>query len=129
MLMKFLLYFAALLFAVLGIAHSYLGERYVLSRIFRVPALPRLSGSTLYMQRILRLAWHVTSVAWWGLASVLIMLANPPLDTRAVSAAVGITALVSFVIVLVGSRGKHVAAWLMFLIIGAITLYHASGRT
>lgn len=124
--MKLLLYFSALLFAVLAVMHSYLGERFVLMRIFRVSTLPKLSGSTLYMQRILRLAWHVTSVAWLGLASLVFMLADPPLDTRAVSAAVGITALVSFVIVLVGSRGKHVAAWLMFLIICAITLYHAS---
>ena len=44
--MKLLLYFSALLFAALAVMHSYLGERFVLMRIFRVPALPKLSGST-----------------------------------------------------------------------------------
>ncbi len=117
-----LLYLPALLFIVLGVAHSYLGERYVLAPIFRLPDLPKLLGSTAYMQRILRLAWHVTSLAWWGLASIVFMLAHPPLNARAVSIAVGITALASCGMVLVLTRGRHVAAWVMFLIIGAVTL-------
>ena len=122
--MEYLLYLAAALFVILGAGHSYVGERYVLRRVFRLPDLPRLAGSTVYMQRILRLAWHVTSVAWWGLAAVVVLVAQPSATPRAVSTAIAVTAFASFVVVLAGSRGKHYVAWLMFLIISAITLYH-----
>jgi hypothetical protein len=122
-----LLYLSALLFVVLGVAHSYLGERYILTRLFRVPGLPSLSGSVRYMQRILRLAWHVTSVAWFGLAGIIVLIAQQQLTARGVSTVIGITSLASFVVVLVGSRGKHVAAWLMFLIAGTVTVCYGAG--
>lgn len=125
--MTFSLDLSALLFVMLGTAHSYLGERYVLAPIFRVPALPKLFGSTHYMQQILRLAWHVTSIAWWGLAGITFLLAHPPVTPRAVSLAVGFTAFASFLSVLVFTRGKHVAAWVMFLIISMVTLYYGAG--
>jgi len=48
--MSGLLYFCAFLLAFVAIAHSYLGERYVLGRPFRQGELPRLSGSSLYMK-------------------------------------------------------------------------------
>jgi len=127
MAVKFLLYLSALAFVVLGVAHSYLGERFVLAPIFRLSGLPKLFGSARYMQQILRLAWHVTSLAWLGLASIVVMLAYPPLSARAVAVAVGITALASFLSVLVFTRGKHVAAWVLFLIISVVTLYHGAG--
>ena len=38
--------FAAFLAICLGIAHSYLGERYILSRLFRRADLPKLFGGT-----------------------------------------------------------------------------------
>jgi len=118
---------SALLFIVLGTAHSYLGERHVLAPILRLPTLPKLFGSTRYMQQILRLAWHVTSVAWWGLAGITFLLAHPPVTPHAVSLAIGFTALASFLCVLVFTRGKHVAAWIMFLIISLTTIYYGAG--
>jgi hypothetical protein len=54
---------AALLLALAGIAHSYLGERYILIRLLRRADLPKLSGGTQFTARILRLAWHATSIA------------------------------------------------------------------
>lgn len=125
--MNILLYLAASAFVVLGVAHSYLGERFVLAPLFRLSELPGLLGSSQYMRQILRLAWHVTSLAWVGLASIVVMLAHPPLSPGAVSVAVGITAITSFLSVLVFTRGKHVAAWILFLTISIITLYHGAG--
>ena len=125
--MKFLLHLAALQFLALGIGHSYLGERFVLAPIFRNPDLPKLFGSGQYMRRILRLAWHVTSVAWFGLAGIVVLLAHPPVDPRAISVAIGITALVSFALVMIFTRGRHVAAWVAFLVIAAITLPYGAG--
>lgn len=126
--MELLLYFSALLFVVLGVAHSYLGERFVLAPLQRMPELPKLFGSARFMRQILRLAWHVTSVAWFGLACIVAMLAHPPLDLQAVSAVIGITAFVSFLLVVILTRGRHKAAWVMFLVISAVTLYHAAGN-
>ncbi len=49
---------AALLAVLLAAAHSYLGERYILIRLFRRGDLPRLRGGTTFTQDTLRLAWH-----------------------------------------------------------------------
>jgi len=125
--MDMLSYLAALLLTILGVAHSVLGERLALGRLFRLPDLPKLAGSTLYMQRILRVAWHVTSVAWLGLAGIVILLAQPAVDVRAIRIAVGVTALASFAVVLVGTRGKHRVAWAMFLVVSIIMFLLASG--
>jgi hypothetical protein len=114
-------------FVVLGIGHSYLGERLVLAPILRLPNLPKLGGSTRFMQQILRLAWHVTSLAWFGLAGIVVMLAYPSINSRAAAAAVGITSIASFLSVLVFTRGKHVVAWVLFLLISIVTLLFASG--
>ena len=55
---------AAALAVLLGVAHSYLGERYILTRLFRRGDLPRLFGGVEFTQQTLRFAWHLTSVAW-----------------------------------------------------------------
>lgn len=120
--MKIALYVSALILIAVGIAHSWLGERYVLTRLFRRPDLPKLLGSPEYMMRTLRFAWHVTSVAWWGHAAILIMLAHPPVEAGSIGMAIGCTYLVHFVIVLGGSRGRHLA-WIAFLIVGALALF------
>lgn len=98
-----------------GIAHSYLGERYLLMRLFRRDDLPRLRGSELFTKRTLRFAWHVTTVAWWGAAAALLALGagSPRLAVQALSA----TFLVTAIVTLVASRGRHLA-WPVFLLIG-----------
>ena len=59
---------AAVLAGLTGVAHSYLGERYILIRLFRRQDLPHLFGSDVFTRRTLRVAWHLTSIAWWGSA-------------------------------------------------------------
>ena len=125
--MTVLLYLSALSLAVLAAAHSYLGERFVIGPLFRLPGLPSLFGSTRYMQQILRLAWHVTSLAWLGLACIVVMLAYPPASSRAIAAAIGVTAFASLLSVFVFTRGKHVAAWVLFLIVSVVMLYYYAG--
>ena len=108
--------FAAFLLFVVGIAHSYLGERYILIRLSRREVLPKL------VIRTLRFAWHVTSVAWWGLAAIVVVLAHPPATSSAIGLVIGCTFLVHFVIVLIASQGKHLS-WPVFLAIGIIVIY------
>ena len=43
--MAFLIYIAVMALLVLAIAHSYLGERYILIRLFKRDNLPKLFGS------------------------------------------------------------------------------------
>jgi len=120
--MKTALYFAAFLTVAIGVAHSLLGEQYILTRLFRRDNLPKLFGSSDFTVQTLRFAWHLTTVAWWGFAAILILLAHPPLNLDAVGLVVGGTFLVHSAVALVASRGKHLS-WPVFLAIGVITIY------
>lgn len=118
-----LLYLLAAALALgLGLAHSILGERYILIRLFRRPDLPRLFGGTEFTVRTLRFAWHLTSVAWWGTAALFFVMAQWPVSLANVSAVLAGVFLVSAVVTLVASRGRHFA-WPVFLAIGVIALY------
>lgn len=120
--MKLALYIAALLLLVIGAAHSYLGERYILRRLFRRSDLPKNFGSADFTTRTLRFAWHVTTVAWLGFAAILLLLAHPPITSSTLGLIIGGTFLVHFAIALVGSRGKHLS-WLVFFIVGILVIY------
>ena len=120
--MSIALYSAALLTIVIGIAHSYLGERYVLTRLFRRGNLPKLFGGEAFTRNTLRFAWHVTSIAWWGFAAILILMAGGTPTIRTLGIVIGATFLVHFAITLIASRGKHLA-WPVFLAIGVLTIY------
>lgn len=120
--MNTLLYIAASLLLAVGIAHSYLGERYILIRLFRRKDLPKLFGSTAFTMRTLRFAWHITSIAWLGLAGVLVVLAHPPASSEALGLVVGCTFLAHGVVALAGSRGRHLS-WPVFLAIGILAIY------
>lgn len=119
------LYIAAFLTVAVGVAHSYLGERYILMRLFRREDLPRLFGSAEATARILRFAWHVTSIAWFGFAGIFVLLAHPPLSHEHVAWVLSATLLATAAAVFVGSRAKH-PAWVVFTVLGGIALY-ASG--
>lgn len=104
---------AALVLAILlALAHSYLGERYILIRLFRREDLPRLFGGTEFTTRTLRFAWHLTSVAWIGLAAAVVFPQRVAEIAAAVFAISGLTALA-------GSRGRHLA-WIAFLVIATL---------
>ncbi len=111
-----LLVSAGLTILVVG-AHSYLGERYILVRLFRRNDLPKLFGGTEFSKQTLRLVWHVTSVAFLGFASLLASLAmsegaSPAMQAQIISA----TFAVSGVVALAGSRGRHLSRIVFFAI-------------
>jgi hypothetical protein len=113
------IYVSAVLTIAIGVAHSYLGERYILSRLFPRSDLPTLFGSSQFTTRTLRFAWHITSIAWWGFAGILVLMGNPPMTSHAVGLVIGITFWCTSAAIFVGSRGKHLA-WPIFLVIGVI---------
>lgn len=121
--MSALLVIGAALAVLLASAHSYLGERYILTRLLRREGLPRLFGGTEFTKHTLRFAWHLTSVAWVGFAAVLVALASPARDTgqcvaEVISATFGLSGLVT----LIGSRGRHLA-WVVFLTVAALVWF------
>jgi len=115
---------AAVLIALMGIAHSWLGERYVVSRLLRRQDLPKLFGSDLFTRRTIRFAWHVTSIAWFGLAALTFTLGS---DSDGISEATarGIlfrTFALSALVSCLGSRGRHFA-WVVMLAIALLIRY------
>lgn len=116
---------AAALLVLVGAAHSYLGERYVLTRLFRRGPLPPLFGSDWFTRRTLRFAWHVTTIAWWGAAALCWALGrgDAGLALRLLSATFAATAAV----VVVASRGRHLS-WPVFTLIAIALWMGATGR-
>ena len=72
-----MLQLAAILIVLLGVAHSVLGERYILTRLFR-GELPKLFGSSEFTRNTLRFAWHLTTLLALALGAILWLLPGTP---------------------------------------------------
>lgn len=115
---------AALLLVAIAAAHSYLGERYILIRLFRRSDLPKVRGSEWFTKATLRFAWHVTSVAWLGFAAILVVLSQQQVEMSSIARIVALTFLVSAIVSAIGGRGRHYS-WVVFLVI-ALLVWFAS---
>ena len=120
-----LLQLAAILMFLLGLAHSVLGERYILVRLFRREGLPKLFGGTAFTTRILRFAWHITTVLWWGFAALLWQVATGSITPADVLTVIACTSIVAGLLPLVITRGRHLS-WLVLFVVGGIALWYAS---
>lgn len=117
-----MLIIAAALIFLTGIAHSYLGERYILVRLFRRDNLPKLFGSDDFTKATLRFAWHLTSIAWYGFALILIYLSENDVHYRAfLLYVVAGVALVSGILSAGYTKGRHLS-WLVFLTVALLCL-------
>lgn len=100
-------------FLTLAVAHSALGESDILKPLFAAEwtatTTPRWA-----MEKILRFAWHLTSVAWIALALIAINVPALPV--------IGVTMLVSAAIIFAILRGH--LAWPIFLV-GGLAALHA----
>lgn len=117
-------YLAACLLIFISLAHSYLGERYLLTRLFHREDLPKIFGSVRHTKNTLRFAWHLTSVAWLGFALILVLLLNPGVTNVQIANTIGIVFVLHFLVALLGSRGRHFS-WIVFLVISIAVLYQA----
>ncbi len=120
-----MLILAALLMFITGAAHSYLGERYILVRLFKRDNLPQLFGGTEFTIGTLRFVWHLLTVVWWGVAALIYLASVQPLESRVVLQVFSCVALVSGICPLVLTRGRHLS-WVVFFII-AVLLWVAAG--
>lgn len=99
---------AAVLIGILAVAHSVLGEQGILKPLFKDDRW-HIGMARWASERILRFAWHLTSVAWIGLASIAVG-ADPLI-------AVATVALITGAVILVMLPG-HLAWPLAFLAAG-----------
>ena len=109
----------------IGLAHSYLGERYILVRLFRRP-LPELFGSDEFTKKTLRFAWHITTIAWMGLAAILWQVHGGHASYSNLLGVVGAAFGISAIVALLASRGRHLS-WLVFGAISIICLTSDGG--
>lgn len=119
-----MLHAAAALIFLLGLAHSVLGERYILVRLFR-RELPHLFGGPAFTRHTLRFAWHLTTVLAWALALLLVQLAGPH-DAVDLVRTIGGALLVSGLLPLAITRGRHLS-WLVLFAAGGLCLAWVPG--
>jgi hypothetical protein len=110
---------AAVLAVLIGVAHSVLGERYILIRLFRRTDIPHLFGGRAFTVNTLRFVWHVTTVSWWGLAAIIALIAADAASPSALLRVIAATFLVTALVAAACSRLRHLS-WVVFLAIGAI---------
>jgi hypothetical protein len=120
-----MLYSGVFLLVFIGFIHSYLGERMILIRLFKRENLPKLLGSDWFTKRVLRFAWHITTVAWWGFAGILYVIANPSDNTNnEILQIISLVFFISGMVSAVFSKLKHFS-WFVFLIISGLSFYAA----
>lgn len=111
----------------LALAHSYLGEKLLLQRLFSRCELPKLLGSRDFARRTLRFAWHLTTLLMVSIGTVAIAVGTQT-QTAQASLILKIFA-VMFVgcslLSLIGARGRHFS-WYVFAVIGVLLWIGAS---
>ncbi len=109
---------AAALVGFIAAVHAILGERYIIIRLWNQDNLPQLLGSELFTKRVLRFAWHLTTVAWMGFAAILVLSAGQDgeLNRAAFMSVIRITFLLSALLSLIITQGRHLS-WVVFLAI------------
>jgi hypothetical protein len=117
-----MLWLAAVLMIVAGIAHSYLGERGFLPRLLALPGLPLLRKDRGFTERVIRAVWHLASLYWWCAAVILAIIAAQPTNPlRAIGLTLsGTILLTALACIYCGWRHPAIA---IFLVAGALTVY------
>lgn len=114
---------ASALCVLIGCIHSYLGERFILIRLFRTGNIPQLFGSDYFTKRTLRFAWHLTTVLWFGFGYILLTVARGNENiTEVVLHTVSAVFFISGVLSFSFTRGKHLS-WLVFWTISGLSYY------
>ncbi len=114
---------AAVLTVFIGVVHSWLGEVRLIGPLLSPQHRTGILANSKFSRNVLRFAWHITTLAWWGFAAVLGWLAITPLDgsSRTVLVMIALTFLATGLVTLISSRGRHLA-WIIFVAIAALSV-------
>ncbi len=118
---------AAAIVCLLALAHSVLGERFLIRRLLRRDDLPRLLGSTEFTRNTLRYCWHLTTVIALGLAFLLVQI-GAGATAQALVQTLAFTLLLAAALALVVTRARHLS-WVGLLMAGVICIRHAGMPT
>lgn len=115
--MNLYLIIAAALALMMGLAHSFFGERFFLKSLFKRRGDPDF-GTDIFINRTTRIAWHLTTISWLSVSAILMVLASAgsnelvPTLGLIIVGCFGISGLFS----LIGSHGRHLS-WIVFFLI------------
>ena len=109
---------ATVILILIGVLHSYLGEKYILIRLFKRDNIPHLLGGDHFTKGTLRFCWHIMSVAAFGFAAILYNNA----EDIFVLTTIGLVFLVSALLSIFYTKGKHLS-WVAFLIVSMICFW------
>lgn len=114
---------AGVLTVSIGLIHSWLGERRLIGPLLAVGRRQGMLEGSVFARQVLRFAWHLTTLAWWGFGALLADLSLDTIDvhSRSILGIVAMTFFVTGMAILVSSRGRHLA-WPVFFLIAALTL-------
>ena len=112
---------AAILTVMIGLVHSWLGEVRLIGPLVSQNTRTGMLANSRFARRTLRFAWHLTTLAWWGFAAILIWLASSPVNeqSRATLMIISSLFLVTGLVTLITSRGRHLA-WPVFWAIAGL---------
>jgi hypothetical protein len=103
----------------IGLVHSMLGEQGIVKPILKRMDWAGVPPDADFLNRTVRFAWHITTLAWIGLAVILLA---PLLGMEGQQAfaplTIAATFLVTGIVALVASKGRHLA-WIVFFGIAA----------
>jgi len=117
---------AASLTVLVGLFHSIAGEIRLIRPLLATPGLPTLGHGPWYGRALIRTAWHLTTLTWWGLAVMMLVIHLDPAPQHAAFLWMSCALFaVSGLAALILSRAKH-PAWLAFLPIAGLTGWEAS---
>jgi hypothetical protein len=118
---------AALLCVIVGAIHSLAGERYLIAPLLKGDRVPHLFGNDFFPKRTIRFAWHITTVAWLGMAYILLAISNGTENlAQLVLNSFGAVFLVSGMLSFGFTRGKHLS-WIAFWVMAALCFLAAAG--
>jgi len=111
---------AAILTLLMAITHSLMGEKYFLVQLFQRDYPPELMGAK-FVNRTIRIAWHLTSISWAAAGIILIVLAlNPVMPMGGIFARIiAVCFLLSALLSAIGSHGRHLS-WIIFVLIAVL---------
>jgi len=104
---------AAALAAIVGLVHSALGEFMIFRRIRKPGRIVPTDGGAILSGpnvRILWASWHVLTVFGWGMAAILVALAQPAAHgsgDEVIERAIMVSMLAGSVLVLIATRARH----------------------
>ena len=118
--MNIYFFISAVLGFIMGLIHSIMGERFFIPRLFQREDTNPM-GSEAYVNRNTRISWHLTTIAWWNAAAILLVFSFRELDNSIwiVARIISNIFFLSGIFSMLGSRARNLS-WVVFFLISLL---------